>query len=120
MSSASGQEDERAEDAEGVDRRGEDQRIRPASTTPMRTTMPASHPNPCSFFIAQVSSRLRFEEARSLSLQSADCEREREPEGGEDSDELAALLERLRHHRVGQHGQDRAAGERAHERQNVP
>ena len=36
-----------------------------------------------------------------------------------EADELAAVLERLRHHRVGEHRQDRAARERQHERERA-
>ena len=38
--------------------------------------------------------------------------REREPEHGHEADLVAAVLERLGHHRVGEHAEDRPAGER--------
>src|SRR5262245_59028824 len=50
------------------------------------------------------------------SVEQVDDERDREPERRDDADELAAVLVRLRHHRVGEHRQDRAGGERGDER----
>ena len=51
----------------------------------------------------------------SSSLERAHREGRGEPERREDADELAAVLERLGHHRVGEHRQDRAAREGQHE-----
>src|SRR6478735_8754609 len=45
------------------------------------------------------------------SIEQVDCERGRESERRDDPDQLAAVLERLGHHRVREHGEDRACRE---------
>jgi len=49
------------------------------------------------------------------SIERVDCVRDREPERRRDSDPLAAIVERLGHHRVGEHGEDRTCSEGEHE-----
>jgi hypothetical protein len=62
--------------------------------------------------------RLRLARSHNVSLtlvsshlQQVDRERDRESERHHDPDELASVLEGLGHHRVGEHGQDRAGRE---------
>ena len=45
------------------------------------------------------------------STEGVDRIRHREAERGDDPDQLTAVLERLGHHRVGQHGEDRSCRE---------
>jgi hypothetical protein len=54
-----------------------------------------------------------------VSIQDVDRERNRESERRQDPDPLAGVLVGLRHHRVGQHGEDRSGREREHERDHV-
>jgi hypothetical protein len=67
---------------------------------------------PSSFmpFCTRVSSRC-VPEGVAPSLDRGDEEGQGETQGGEETNLLAPVLECLRHHRIGQHGQERAAGE---------
>ena len=56
---------------------------------------------------------------KTLLVQLVDRERDDEPERRHHAGEVAAVLEGLRHHRVGQHRQDRARGEREDERHDI-
>jgi len=53
------------------------------------------------------------------SVEGVDRESDRESERRHDPDQLAAVLERLRHHRVGEHCEDRAGCEGEHEGDGV-
>jgi hypothetical protein len=53
------------------------------------------------------------------SIEGVDRIRHCETERGDDPDQLAAVLERLGHHRVGQHGEDRTCRKRQDERDGV-
>jgi hypothetical protein len=55
----------------------------------------------------------------SCSIERVDRERDREPEGRQDADELAAVLEGLGHHRVREHREDRSRREAEDERDGV-
>src|SRR5215217_3812485 len=67
---------------------------------------------PSSFmpFCTRVSSRC-VPEGVAPSLDRGDEEGQGETQGSEETNLLAPVLECLRHHRIGQHGQERAAGE---------
>ena len=67
-------------------------------------------------------SRLLFRgngESIAASVERMDRERDGESKRRHDADELAAVLVRLGHHRVGEHRQDRARGERENEGDDV-
>ena len=81
------------------------ERSRPSSSRKLRSSLPVRR------LRAGSSASRRQYPGGAPSIQPVDRERDREAERRHDADELAAVLERLGHHRVREHGQDRARRE---------